>query len=107
MDVTALKEEFMALCRPLADRPEFVHTEFEAGKKACAFSMLLRASRIELVYCWKWEVLAPPSVLFCRVYLNKNVPLFLHLPELICELGEEDFRTCYFPCIESVQRMRA
>ena len=105
MNVAELKAEFIALCRPLADRPEFVHTCFEEGKKSCSFSMLLRACKIELVYCWKWETLAPPSVLFCRVYLNKNVPLFLHLPELLCELEAEDFRACYFPCIESARRM--
>ena len=106
MSITILKDEFAALCRPLADRPEILHTQFDEGKKRCTFSMLLRASKIELVYCWKGETLAPPSVLYCRVYLNKNVPIYLHLPELISAIGVQDFRACYFPCIENTQRMR-
>ena len=107
MRIEELKQEFMALCRPLADRPDVLHTEFEEGKRACIFTMLLRNTKIQLVYCWKWENIAPPSVLYCRVYLNKNVPLYLHLPELICALGTQDFRACYYPCIENARRMDA
>ena len=106
MYIEELKQEFMALCRPLADRRNVAHSEFIEQKRACIFSMTLRNSKIELVYCWKWENLAPPSVLYCRVYPNKNVPLYLHLPELISALGVEDFRACYYPCIENTQRMR-
>ena len=105
MDISTLKDSFMTLCQPLANRSEVLFTHFEDGKKTCAFNVVLRSSRIQLVYCWKWETLAPPSVLYCRVYLNKNVPLYLHLPELIAALGEQDFRACYFPCIENRQRM--
>lgn len=105
MRIEELKQEFMALCRPLADRPDVLHTEFEEDKRACIFTMLLRNTRIQLVYCWKWENIAPPSVLYCRVYLSKNVPLYLHLPELICALDMQDFRACYYPCIENARRM--
>ena len=107
MDIATLKETFMTLCRPLADRGEVLDTQFEDGKKSCIFNMVLRSARIQLVYCWKWETLAPPSVLYCRVYLNKNVPIYLHLPELITALEAQDFRACYFPCIENRQRMKA
>ena len=105
MRIEELKQQFMALCRPLADRPDVLHTEFEEDKRACLFTMLLRNTKIQLVYCWKWENIAPPSVLYCRVYLNKNVPLYLHLPELICALEVQDFRACYYPCIENTRRM--
>ena len=105
MRIEELKQQFMALCRPLADRPDVLYTEFEEDKRACLFTMLLRNTKIQLVYCWKWEDLAPPSVLYCRVYLNKNVPLYLHLPELICALEAQDFRACYYPCIENARRM--
>ena len=106
MRIEQLKQEFIALCRPLADRPEVLHTEFEESKNTCIFTMLLRNTKIQLVYCWKWENMAPPSVLYCRVYLSKNVPLYLHLPELICALDMQDFRACYYPCIENTQRMQ-
>ena len=106
MYIEELKQEFMALCRPLSDRPDVLYTEFSEDKKACIHAMFLRNCRIELVYCWKWENIAPPSVLYCRVYLNKNVPIYLHLPELISALGEQDFRACYYPCIENALRMR-
>ena len=105
MYIEELKQEFMALCRPLADRPDVLYTEFEEDKRACIFTMLLRNTKIQLVYCWKWENMAPPSVLYCRVYLSKNVPLYLHLPELICALEVQDFRACYYPCIENTRRM--
>ena len=107
MKITELKQEFMALCRPLADRPNVLHTEFLEDKKTCIYAMTLRCSKIELVYCWKWDNVAPPSVLYCRVYLNKNVPLYIHLPELICALEQQDFRACYYPCIENTRRMEA
>ena len=106
MRIEQLKQEFMDLCRPLADRPNVLHTEFEENKNTCIFTMLLRNTKIQLVYCWKWENMAPPSVLYCRVYLSKNVPLYLHLPELICALDMQDFRACYYPCIENTQRMQ-
>lgn len=105
MKTEQLKKDFLHLCDGLKTRPDVLYTEAAENKKDCVFTMYLRAIRVELVYCWKWETLAPPSVLYCRFYLSKNENLFLHLPELIAHLGTEDYRACYFPYIENTQRM--
>ena len=105
MKTEQLKNDFLRLCEELQDRPDVLYTEVAEHKKDCVFTLYLRAIRVELVYCWKWETLAPPSVLYCRFYLSKNENLFLHLPELIAHLGTEDYRACYFPYIENTQRM--
>lgn len=100
-----LEQEFLRLCREWADRPDVFHTEVIHEKNLAAFSALFRVIRVELVYSRKWETVAPPSVLYCRVYLSKNDPVYLHLPELLSYLDTGDYRACYFPCIESAQRM--
>lgn len=105
MKTEQLKRDFLGLCNELKCRHDVLYTEVMENKKDCVFTMYLRAIRVELVYCWKWEALAPPSVLYCRIYLSKNEDLFLHLPELIAFLGAEDYRACYFPYIENTTRM--
>lgn len=107
MKIQQLKKEFLALCMELKTRPDVLYTEVKENKKNCVFTMYFHAIRVDLVYCWKWESLAPPSILFSRFYLDKNVDLFLHLPELMVNLEAEDYRACYFPYIENTQRMEA
>ena len=68
MKTEQLKDDFLRLCEGLQDRPDVLYTEVTENKKDCVFTMYLRAIRVELVYCWKWEALAPPSVLYCRFY---------------------------------------
>ena len=40
MYIKELKQEFMALCRPLADRPDVLYTEFLEDKKTCIYRNL-------------------------------------------------------------------
>ncbi len=84
-----------------------LYTQFGKEKRNCTFSMYFRTTKIQLVYSWQWQALAPPSVLYCRVYLSKNSGVYLHLPELLCSLGVDDYRACYFPYIETGARMEA
>lgn len=107
MRLEKLKNEFIHLCKELTGRSDVLYTEFSDEKKACVFSMYFRIIKIQLVYAWRWSDLAPPSVLYCRVFLSKNNPLYLHLPELLGYLQAYDFRSCYFPCIETKERMAA
>ena len=97
---------FPELCREMTVKLDPMYAEQAHQKQMHTFSMYFRMIRVELVYSQKWEVLAPPSVLYARIYLNKNLPVYLHLPELIALLGKNDYRACYFPYIESEQRMR-
>lgn len=100
-----LSEIFQGLCKPLTRRPDVLFAEFLQENKATVFSMTLRLCRIEIVYSWRWTVIAPPSVLYCRVYLGKNDELFFHLPEILPYLNSCDYRACYFPYVENEERM--
>lgn len=105
MRPSELKKVFTDLCRESAGRSEALYAEFLDEKNACVFSMYFRMIKVQLVYAWRWTELAPPSVLYCRIFLSKNNPLYLHLPELLGYLKPNDFRACYFPCIETNERM--
>lgn len=100
-----LHSEFLRLCDEVAAQADVLHTENSTDKGITSYSLYYRVCRIDLVYSRRWETLAPPSVLYARIYLNKNNPMFLHLPELIAYLHIADYRACYFPCIESTERM--
>ena len=100
-----VKETFLQLCEAFAAKENALYTQTAWDKHMTFFSVYFRASRVELVYSRKWETMAPPSVLFARIYLSKNNPVYLHLPELIGFLGIDDYRACYFPYIENPQRM--
>lgn len=102
-----LEQKFLELCRSLPAREDVLYTEEARDKHMTRFSLYFRVCRVELVYSRKWETVAPPSVLYCRVYLSKNDPIYLHLPELMAYLGAQDYRACYFPYIESPERLEA
>lgn len=100
-----LENIFLSLCQQNAERYNAVYTEVTQDKRMIGFSLYFRLCRVELVYSRKWETLAPPSVLFARFYLNKNLQVYLQLPELLGFLGAKDYRACYFPYIETPERM--
>ena len=100
-----VKETFLALCEAFAAKENALYTETAVDKHMICFSAYFRASRVEMVYSRKWETMAPPSVLFARIYLSKNNPVYLHFPELMGFFGVDDYRACYFPYIENAQRM--
>ena len=96
---TGRYDEVQQLCEAFAAKENALYTQTAWDKHMTFFSVYFRASRVELVYSRKWETMAPPSVLFARIYLSKNNPVYLHLPELIGFLGIDDYRACYFPYI--------
>lgn len=100
-----LAKRFESLGRELASRIDALYFEVSRAKKAHVLSLTLRTVKLQLVYCWRWTDMAPPSVLYCRVFPSKNHPVYLHLPEVLHYLEAKDFRACYFPYIESEQRM--
>ena len=105
MKVNKLNDYFCELCEQLNIAEKALYTEFEKEKKVTFYSLYFRQIKIQLVYSWKWENIAPVSVIYCRIYLDKNIPLYLHLPEILSYLKIEDYRACYFPYIETKQRM--
>lgn len=105
MKIEHIKECFIKECQKWENKDDVLYAEFETEKWACVFSLYFRMIKIQFVYCWKWENLAPPSVLYCRIFPNKNIPVYLHFPELFVYLGVDEFRACYFPYIETTKRM--
>lgn len=101
-----MKKAFIKLCKQEEKRQELVYSEISERKNEAEWSMYFRMIRVDIVYSCQWLDLAPPSVLYCRVYLSKNEPVYLHLPVLLGYLKAGDYRACVFPCIESEARMK-
>ena len=102
-----LRNAFLRLCQEYAKQPQVLGTEIEQNKKSCAFNLFYRNVKLQLVYHSGSSVSIAPSVLYCRVFPDKNCPLYLHIPQLLPLLEIEDYRACYFPYIESHSRMEA
>lgn len=102
-----IQEEFMRLCKEYSMQPDLLGTTQNRDKTGIVFSLVFHNVKLDLVYRIKASAGVPPSVLYCRVYPNKNSPVYLHLPQLLPLLGMDDFRACYFPYIETTQRMQA
>lgn len=105
MSAVNLTDTFRDLCRTLHDHSDVLYSEFTEEKKTSVFTLYFRAVKVQLVYCQRWEILAPPSVLFSRICFSKNGRTFVHLPEIIAHLGLDDYRACYFPYLETPERM--
>lgn len=107
MDAKGMNQVFDTLCKKLQDWHGLVYSEFGEEKNMRLFSMYYRVVKIQLVYSRRWEDLAPPSVLYCRVFLRKNEPVYFHLTDVLGYLNIKDFRACCFPYIANEQRMKA
>ena len=107
MKLNLLQKEFEKLCENYGMTSSALGTKFQKDKKECSLELLCRCVKLQLVYRARSPFPVPPSTLFCRVYLNKNDRLFLHLPQLLPLIGKRDFRACYFPYIENENRMAA
>lgn len=102
-----LQKRFFALCKDYAKESGAFGCETSAGKKLCIADFLYRTVRLQLIYRPKEGIGSPPSTLYCRVYPDKNTPIWLHLPQILPLLEIRDFRAVYFPYIESAYRMDA
>lgn len=100
-----LAKQFVKLAMDLGSEMGALYCAVEKEKKKQVVSLYFRAVKLQLVYSCKWTDIAPPSVLYCRVFPDKNCPVFLQLPEMLHYLQAEDFRACYFPYIETRDRM--
>lgn len=102
-----LQKRFFELCTDYAEQSGAFGWKTTVGKKLCTADFLYRTAKLQLVYRPKEGVGIPPSTLYCRVYPDKNNPIWLQLPQLLPLLGLRDYRAVYFPYIESAQRMEA
>lgn len=100
-----IEKKFLELALGFGSEMGALYCAVENEKKKQVVSLYFRAVKLQLVYSCKWVDIAPPSVLYCRVFPDKNCPVFLQLPEILHYLGANDFRACYFPYIETRDRM--
>ncbi len=100
-----LEKAFIKNCEEYAKHIDAFGTKKSENKKAIFYSMSLSMVKLQFVYYRKNTALGLPSTIFVRVYLNKNNNFFFHLPDLLSFLNVDDFRACYFPYIESEERM--
>ena len=102
-----IENVFLSLCREYAAHINALGTEVEEKKNVCVFTVHLKSTGIQFVYRLKPAALTVRSTLYCRVFPDKNCPVYLFLPQLMPLLGIEDYRCCYFPYIETDKRMQA
>ncbi len=105
MSFNELEKVFLTRCEEYAKKLNALGTKTTSEKKTTFFSINLPAIKLQLIYGKKRSSFDLPSTIFARVYLNKNTNHFYHIPELLAFLGVDDYRTCYFPYIESEERM--
>lgn len=100
-----LEKVFLARCEEYAKKLNALGTKATSEKKTTFFSINLPSIKLQFIYSKKRGSFDLPSTIFARVYLNKNTNHFYHIPELLAFLGIDDYRACYFPYIESEERM--
>lgn len=105
MSFNELEKVFLTRCEEYAKKLNALGTKTTSEKKTTFFSINLPAIKLQLIYGKKRSSFDLPSTIFARVYLNKNTNHFYHIPELLAFLGIDDYRACYFPYIESKERM--
>ncbi len=105
MGFDELEKVFLARCEEYAKKLNALGTKTTSEKKTTFFWVNLPAIKLQFIYGKKRGTFDLPSTIFARVYLNKNTNHFYHIPELLAFLGVDDYRACYFPYIESEERM--
>lgn len=105
MSFNELEKVFLTRCEEYAKKLNALGTKTTSEKKTTFFSISLSSIKLQLIYGKKRGAFDLPSTIFARVYLNKNTNHFYHIPELLAFLGIDDYRACYFPYIESEERM--
>lgn len=100
-----LRAEFVKLCHDYVKGQDYLGIGVEKEKNACVVTIIGKAAKFQIVYRLCETLGVPPSVLYCRMYPDKNCPIYLLLPQLLPLLAVEDYRACYFPYIETAQRM--
>ena len=84
-----------------------IEVEFVENKKLAEWSVKYNIIKLQFVLTKKEKIACPISTLFCRVYLGKNEAFFYHLPELMEYLEPDNYKSYYFPYIESEERLEA
>ncbi len=94
-------QDFFETCEKYAQKLGAIDTDRLVSKKAWGVSLSFKICRAEIVYFYKGAFPASRNTMCCRVFVNKNSPIFFMLSDIQAELGENDFRAVYFSKINS------
>ena len=99
--------EFQTLCENVAKDEPLFGSAFSATAKEAVYSMVRRVISVELVLRRSAAAGTVNNILYCRIYPNKNREIFYLLPEIFVELGIDEYRSSFFPMIETADRLEA
>ncbi len=89
-------QDFFDTCEKYAKSLNAIDTDRLISKKAWGVSLSFKICRAEIVFYRKSAFPAPKNSVCCRVFVNKNSPVFFMLSDIQAELGVNDFRAVYF-----------
>ena len=98
------EEKFISLCETAAEKlsAEAVSMQAERNGIHC----LIKFDNVSILITFAKKVSQIKNVLYCVVFPGKNnTTIYYHLPEVFAALGIHEYRSCYFPEIESEKRM--
>lgn len=107
-------QDFFDTCEKYAKSLNAIDTDLLVNKKAWGVSLSFKICRAEIVFYRKSAFPAPKNSVCCRVFVNKNSPVFFMLSDIQEGLSENDFRAVYFSkvnsqtldiCIESITQV--
>lgn len=107
-------QDFFDTCEKYAKSLNAIDTDLLINKKAWGVSLSFKICRAEIVFYRKSAFPAPKNSVCCRVFVNKNSPVFFMLSDIQEGLSENDFRAVYFSkvnsqtldiCIESITQV--
>ena len=99
--------EFKTLCENAAKDEPLFDSGFSVTPKEAVYSMVRRVITVELVLRRSAAAGMVNNILYCRIYPNKNRNVFYLLPEIFTEMDIDEYRSCFFPMIETAERLEA
>ncbi len=102
-----LKNEFITLCNDYAkSRDDVIHIEQGETKKYYSYAIEFFRYKVEFRYTKKESVFIKNGSLYCVIYPFKYSCAYYHLTDIIPLLENKNFKACYFPLVESRERMQ-
>lgn len=100
--------EFISLCKSYAEnRTDVLDENIDNSKKMCTYSIEFNSYILEFRYVKKESVYVKPSSMYCVLKLRKNSVVHYHLTDIIPFLENKTFNSCYFWCIETIERLNS
>ena len=92
MKPSAIRDEFVRLCKDYSDKCTDAYSEIDIQKKFTAMTLSYRVIKAEVVYVEKGNTFVPTSTLFCRIYPSKNRCVSKIMPDIFGHTGINESR---------------